>query len=129
MADHAKVSITVKAGGNHADPWVVFHADSVDEAGYLIQEMIAKDVFQAVKRVSSAFAAGSVTTEQAVNTVRTSFPQAEVVADSQALPAGQGVQCSTCGGPTNFKSGTSRAGKPYKGHFCVANRDHTPVWG
>lgn len=127
MTDSPKVSITVKAGSGHGDPWVVFHANSVDEAGYLIQDMLAKDVFTKVRQVSQQFAQG-VSTEQAVNTVRETFPGATVTSDSQQLPESQGVPCGVCGGPTQFKSGTSRAGKPYKGHFCTSNRDHAPVW-
>jgi hypothetical protein len=35
--------------------------------------------------------------------------------------------CETCGGPTEEKSGTSKAsGKPYKGYFCLNDRDHKP---
>ena len=35
--------------------------------------------------------------------------------------------CATCGAPTEERSGTSKAsGKPYKGYFCIRDRDHKP---
>lgn len=32
--------------------------------------------------------------------------------------------CKTCGGMTEYKSGTSKAGKEWKGYFCKVNKDH-----
>lgn len=158
MADHGKLSITFT--GTDQPPWVVFHPDSVDEGGYMVQEARAKGLFLKVREVQAEYA--GVSTEQALQTVRQTFPNAQVVQDNdpwagtglppasanapqaaynqavaaynqqppaQQLPQGQGVPCSTCGGPTQFKSGTSKQGKQYKGHFCIQNRDHAPVWG
>ena len=140
MSDHAKVSITLKAGGNQADPWVVIHADSVDEASALLREMVDQNVFTGVKALSNRFA-GVDATGQAVETVKQRFPGAEVAQDDdpwagtaatsqrQELPGNQGVRCPTCNGPTEFKQGTSKSsGKPYKMHKCTANRDHDVVW-
>jgi hypothetical protein len=35
--------------------------------------------------------------------------------------------CSVCGGPTTYKEGVARTGKPWKGYFC-SNRSHPPKW-
>lgn len=32
--------------------------------------------------------------------------------------------CKTCGAMTEYKSGTSKAGKPWAGHFCQADKTH-----
>ena len=32
--------------------------------------------------------------------------------------------CKTCGGQTEYKSGTSKAGKEWKGYFCKQSKDH-----
>jgi hypothetical protein len=32
--------------------------------------------------------------------------------------------CKTCNGMTEYKSGTSKAGKPWSGYFCQSNKDH-----
>jgi hypothetical protein len=154
MSEYAKLSITVKAGSNSGDPWVVIHAGSVDEAHSLISELLAKGVLAGVRQLSDGFHQPNATPQQAVAQVMQTFPGAQVVSDtggmwagtnatpqqpangyvaqpnvSQQLPAAQGVPCSTCGGPTQFKSGVSSKGKAYKGHFCLNDRDHAPVWG
>ena len=36
--------------------------------------------------------------------------------------------CPECGAPTTEKSGISKAGNPYHGFFCTANRDHKPIF-
>lgn len=36
--------------------------------------------------------------------------------------------CAVCGSPTEYKEGTSKAGKAYKGYFCTKDRTHAPVW-
>jgi len=33
-------------------------------------------------------------------------------------------KCDQCGQPAALKSGTSKTGKPWKGLFCSANKDH-----
>ena len=32
--------------------------------------------------------------------------------------------CKTCGGMAEFKSGTAKSGKEWKGYFCKSNKDH-----
>jgi hypothetical protein len=142
MSDYAKVSITLKAGGNTADPWIVIHADSVSEASGLLHEMVKEGVFTGVKTLSAQFADGPSSTREAVETVRRSFPGAEVVTQDddpwagtnvttqqsrQELPNDQGPPpCPECGSPRQFKSGVGKnSGKEYKGYFC-SNRDHKP---
>jgi hypothetical protein len=45
-------------------------------------------------------------------------PISHVTADVNTHP------CKTCGNSTEFKSGTSKTGKDWKGYFCKANKDH-----
>jgi len=35
--------------------------------------------------------------------------------------------CGTCGKEMTYKEGISKAGKPYKGWFCL-EREHEPIW-
>src|SRR5690348_7602349 len=84
----AKISITLKAGGNQADPWIVVHADSVSEASSLLHEMVREGVFTGVKSLSDQFASGPASTREAVETVRRSFPGAEVVSSDEDVWAG-----------------------------------------
>lgn len=139
MSDHAKISITLKAGGNTADPWIVVHADSVGEASALLHEMVQEGVFTGVKSLSAQFSGGPSSTREAVETVKRTFPGAQVTqadddpwagTDTQQLPASQGPPpCPECGGPRTFKSGTSKkTGNAYKGYFCNNSRDHSPTF-
>lgn len=50
------------------------------------------------------------------------------VAEQLDEKLGGTYKCQTCGETAEVKSGTSKAGKPYKGAFCTANREHTPQW-
>ena len=43
---------------------------------------------------------------------------------------GKGPACESCGGPTEYKSGTSKkTNKPYSGWFCTRDDKHPPIWG
>jgi hypothetical protein len=143
MTEHAKISVTIKAGSNSGDPWIVFHGDTVDEVGYMIQEVMAKNVTERVRQASHMFATGQTPDGMAVAAIQNAFPGAQVVSappadvwagtdataqPAQQLPPAASVPCPTCNGPTEFKSGVSKAGKPYKMHKCTSNRDHNPVW-
>ncbi len=35
-----------------------------------------------------------------------------------------GLKCKTCGGEAELRSGVSSKGKPYKGIFCLEEKDH-----
>jgi len=125
VSDEHRISVTLKAGGNTADPWIVVRGDTVQEVGDLIKGIRDNGVFGAVQRISAEFANGGQSTESAVETVRESFPGAEVVSDQQ-LPDEH--KCQTCGARAEFKSGTSKAGKSYRMWKCTRDRDHQPEW-
>lgn len=66
-------------------------------------------------------------------------PQARSVNQGQAYTQGspQGdlnPPCTTCGGPTRFKSGNGQKG-PWSGYFCInterapKGQGHKPIWG
>lgn len=89
----AKVSITFKANQGQ-DPWIVFHADSVAEAGNLVQEAYAAGMFGKVRQVSEAFASGQVTTTQAVATIQQAMPGAQVINQTPPEDPYAGTQAS-----------------------------------
>lgn len=128
-----KVVITLKAGREFSDPWVVFHGDSVDEAGQLLGEFRQRGLFGNVKAAAQEFAQAPTTAAQAVANVQAAIPGSQVVpqaASAPALPAtypphqqaSLGPACGVCGGPTEEKSGTGRRG-PWKGHFCINSKN------
>ena len=47
-----------------------------------------------------------------------------IMAATAQVPAPNGLVCKVCGQPADFKSGTSKAGKPWKGVFCKSNKEH-----
>jgi hypothetical protein len=74
----AKVSITFKAG-QPQDPWIVFHGESVAESAAMIQQAAQIGMFPKVREVAQQFADGQVTTAQAVQTIQTAMPGAQVI--------------------------------------------------
>lgn len=51
-------------------------------------------------------------------------PNAVAAPQNQAPRGMPSLTCQTCGAEADFKEGTSKQGKPYKGVFCRANKDH-----
>lgn len=66
--------------------------------------------------------AGAIAPTQPTAQAQTS----EILAKAQAKRENTDAvyECPTCGSPADFKVGTSKAGKPYRGLFCVENREH-----
>lgn len=69
------------------------------------------------------------------NLVRnTSDPVAAVTSHIQKAPLPEFFEnqepttCTVCGAVATYKSGTSKAGKPYKGYFCTTDKTHAPQW-
>jgi hypothetical protein len=44
------------------------------------------------------------------------------------VPQSNMTKCEVCGQPMEFKTGTSKAGKPWKGYFCTSGEKHPVVW-
>ena len=61
---------------------------------------------------------------------RPSGGAAQLASQAQQQQAAQssGHPCSKCGQPANFKEGTNRSGKPYKGWFCTSGSDGHVDW-
>ena len=53
-------------------------------------------------------------------------PPGEAVPQAKGAPAGP--PCNDCGEPMELRQGVSKAGKPWKGYFCPADKTHKPVW-
>lgn len=97
MSDHAKLSITFT--GTDQPPWVVFHPDSVDEGGYMVQEARAKGLFAKVREIQAEYASGAVSTTQAVANVQAAMPGAQVVSSDDGMWAGMNTQPQYQGPP------------------------------
>lgn len=44
--------------------------------------------------------------------------------EAPVTPQATKYTCRICGEPAEFKQGISKAGKPWKGYFCSANKEH-----
>ena len=56
------------------------------------------------------------------------FTQVKQENAPQATTEPQGTKhCGSCGEQMEFKQGTSKTGKPWKGWFCKI-REHDPIW-
>ena len=42
--------------------------------------------------------------------------------------AAQVKHCQSCGTAMNYREGTSKAGKPYRGFFCPTDKTHEVIW-
>lgn len=43
-------------------------------------------------------------------------------------PTTKEIYCSDCGNKMELKTGTSKAGKSWKGYFCPKDKDHAVQW-
>lgn len=124
--DNGKVSLTFKGGTGFDAPWVVIHASDLGDA----LEQVSGDngatlakLMERVQRAGAHFtkvaptrpAASGATAPSAAPAQRQAAPQA-----AQEAPGGEKRFCSH--GEMNFRSGVSKAGKPYQAYFC-SSRD------
>lgn len=119
MSDTAKIVLTFKQGTGFDAPWVVIHADTVDEASSLLQEVRTKGVFPGVRSAAAEFQAITPTEGEAVTTITNAFPGSTVTSAPApaTAPASVDPRCPDCGGSMTYKSGSGKNG-PYQGWFC-----------
>lgn len=143
MSEHA-LSVTLKAGTGFDSPWVVVYGDTPADVESKLSDidgvLKAAVTAGATLRSLHTLETGGV---PATPIAQESAPQAAPAQQAggwstsapAAAPAWSGAQqqpaatghpeakgCESCGQVLQFKSGTSKAGKPYKLWACPAQR-------
>ena len=112
-----KVVLTFKGGRDFDAPWIVIHANGLQEAhDFVVGEnssLLAK-VMERVK-IASEFFAGKQSAQGAAP------PPSRAPQAAQEAPGGEKRFCEH--GEMVFKSGVSKAGNSYKLFSCTAPRD------
>lgn len=118
-----KVVLTFKGGAGFDAPWVVIHADGIQEAHEFVSGDNASLLAQVMERVQSAAKhfAGMAPASSGQRSGGAPRSGGGAPAAAQAAPGGETRQCAH--GEMVFKSGVSKAGKPYKLFSCTAPRD------
>lgn len=124
----AKFTATLKEGTGHDASWLVVRGDTVDEFIDALRACINNDLPGKVIMVADSYRTSPATHDEAVANVTRHSPGSQVTSDQRLPDSMSGPPCTTCGAPTEYKQGTSRAGKAYKGHFCTRSTDHKPQW-
>ena len=115
----SEVVVTLKAGTGYDAPWVVFHAPDAAAAMAQLSDPNVTALLDRAKLAGSYFSGGNAA------------PAASAAAPVQAAPAG--AQAPPPGAPEcppgfTYKSGVTKAGKPYQGYFPPQGSDAKPVW-
>lgn len=119
-----KVVLTFKGGSGFDAPWVVIHADGIQEAHEFVTGDNASLLAQVMERVQSAakhFAGMGPAAAQGGANRGGGGNTGGAPSASQAAPGGETRHCAH--GEMVFKSGVSKQGKPYKLFSCTAPRD------
>ena len=108
-----EVVVTLKGGSGFDAPWIVIHAASVEDAEAQLDANLAK-LMEKTQKASSHFAGlgvfnGGPPTRQ---------ERQPAPAEAQGAPGGETRACRH--GEMRFKSGISKAGKPYQAFFCTS---------
>ena len=122
MSDTEKISITLKAGSTFDSPWVVLHADTVQEAAALLDAVALTGIGTKASTVAKGFQA-----EYAASELGTTHVSATPVAAAPAAVAPLQIQNSAA--PTDaapschhgvkvFRQAKPDSGKTWKGYFC-----------
>ena len=113
-----KVVLTFKGGRDFDAPWIVIHANSLEDAYEQVTvkgELLGK-LMERTKNAGAHFAGKPPAAPQGG-----SEPTRQAPAGAQQAPGGETRFCEH--GEMVFKSGVSKAGKPYKLFSCTAPRE------
>lgn len=113
VVDPEKIVVTLKGGGGYDAPWIVIHATSIQEADSLLGAEMAA-LMEKVKKAGAHFSGGTATAAPA---------QSSAPAHQQA-PAGS----PECPPGWEYKTGVTKAGKPYKAYFPPRGSNEKPIW-
>ncbi|AOE44463.1 hypothetical protein SEA_LASTRESORT_53 [Gordonia phage LastResort] len=126
-----KVVLTFKGGNDFSAPWIVIHADGLDEAAEFISVSNAPKLMDLMTRVQNAGAhfAGQAPAKPAGGGGGGQRSGGGAPAASQEATNGEERFCSH--GKMTYRSGVSKAGKAYK-MFACPERDRSqqcdPQW-
>lgn len=110
-----KVTLTLKGGAGFDAPWIVIHAADIPDAYLQLSgdnAALLVELMEKVKKAGVHFAG------QPSQPVRSTAPQ------GQQPPAG----APECPPGWTFKSGVSKAGKPYQGFFPPRGDESKPIF-
>lgn len=123
VGDAGKITLTFKGGGAYADRWLVAHVANPAEGLELLKDPQFKELLDLSKRIASYDSGGSAPAGGGNQQSQAQQPaqQSNVPQGATQAPGGEERFCSH--GKMEFKSGVSKAGKPYKLFGCTAPRD------
>lgn len=113
VSEREGVTITLKGGAGFDAPWIVIHASGLEDAYEQVSGDNAALLAKVMERTKAA--AGHFTGKGA---------EAGVKPAPQQPPA----NAPECPPGWEFKSGVSKAGKPYKGFFPPRGDDSKPIF-
>lgn len=128
MTEDISSTSTIKFGREFDAPWFVARGtvpEQCDQLALTFDLETTPDT-TLVDLIVAAAAKGQALWAAAKGVAATpaSVPNAQPAPQAAAPQGMPGTVCSTCGSTAQFKQGTNKQGKPYKGIFCDANRDH-----
>ena len=111
-----KIVVTLKGGKGYEAPWIVIHANDVNEANEQLNDENLADLIKQTKKVAEFFNGGA-------NTQAAKGPKGQPQAATQA-PSGQQPPEGY-----EFRSGVSKKGKPWKAFMPIdRNSGLDPIW-
>lgn len=116
-----KLVTTLKGGSSFTDPWIVLHAESLEETEEFFSKANANRLAALMERVQNAgkhfvtLGGGPAPATSAPAQARSAVP-----AEAQSAPDGDSRQCRH--GEMQYKTG-SKNGRTWKGFFCPTPKD------
>lgn len=126
-------TITLKGGSGYWVPWIVVRGATAEEAKQNLRDMIESELHRVTAAASGMFMekVGESAPAKAAPAKPAAAPTAPLPAGWSPAPSGGGSGQTCRHGARTYKVGTSKAGKPYRAHFCPSpdrNDQCDPVW-
>lgn len=110
------VTVTLKAGSGFEKPWIVIHAADPASALAQLNDPTLKELADLTAKVGQYFAGKGAQTPAGGSGGQA--PSNQSGGDKPPYQQAPGGAKYCAHGEMSFKSGTSKAGKAYSGHFC-----------